>query len=213
MRTVGQLAAEGSTCVASVVTATPGGVGVDEVQTLTIDGAGEYTLDFNGQETSLLSSDDDAAAIEAALIALSNIGPTDVAVTGTGPFTITFGGGLAATNVAQLVPTGHNTHASVPTEEREGSISVQFLVEQVGGTPTITFKVQSSFDGPEIADDDSNWADLELDPLDNSGAGLTFTKTQVGTYQYAVPPQDQPRKIRLVTSDITNVTYSATAHQ
>lgn len=72
--------------------------GVNAVQTLTITGTptgGTYKLRWNGQETSALAYNADAAAIDAALEALSNIGAGDVSVSGTGPFTVTFTGALA----------------------------------------------------------------------------------------------------------------------
>lgn len=74
--------------------------GASAVQTLTISGVptgGTYRLRFNGQTTTAIAFDADAAAIDAALEALSNIGAGDVLVSGAGPFTITFGGALAGT--------------------------------------------------------------------------------------------------------------------
>jgi hypothetical protein len=79
---------------------------VNEVQTLdvtgTVDG-GQYKLSFDGQTTSDLDYDDDAATIETALEALSNIASGDVAVTGgdlpDDPIVITFGGVYAGTDV------------------------------------------------------------------------------------------------------------------
>ena len=115
--------------------------------------------------------------------------------------------------LAALSSTGNNTHASVPTDEREGLIQIQFRITAVGATPTITFKVQGSYDPPATPDASSDWADLELDPLDNTAANTSFTKTAVGATDLAVPVQDQPTKIRLVTSANTNVTYDAEVYQ
>lgn len=76
----------------------------NEVQTLTVDATGgNYTLSLGGQTTSAIAHDDNAAAIQAALVALSNIGSGNVAVTGTGPFTITFQGDLASLKIRPLV--------------------------------------------------------------------------------------------------------------
>lgn len=64
-----------------------------DVQTITITGSptgGTYTLSFGGQTTSALAFNANAAAIQAALQALSTIGSGKVAVTGTGPFLATF---------------------------------------------------------------------------------------------------------------------------
>lgn len=74
--------------------------------TLTIDAGadgGTYSLrvDVNGdvEETSALAFGANAAAIDAALEALSNVAAADVTVTGTNPFTIVFGGTLAGIDV------------------------------------------------------------------------------------------------------------------
>lgn len=78
----------------------------DEVQTMTISGTptgGTYTLEFDGQETGALAFDANAAAIQAALEALSTIGSGNVTVTGTGPYVITFAGELAGFNVVTIV--------------------------------------------------------------------------------------------------------------
>lgn len=72
--------------------------GQDEVQTLliaaNIDG-GTYKLVWKGQATTALAFNANAAAIDAALEALSNIPAGGVVVAGTNPFTITFAGDLA----------------------------------------------------------------------------------------------------------------------
>lgn len=68
-----------------------------EVQTLDLDSAsgGTYTLAFGSETTSALNFDDDAATIQAALEALSNIGSGNVTVASASDFTLTFGGTLA----------------------------------------------------------------------------------------------------------------------
>jgi hypothetical protein len=83
----------------------------NEVQTVTISGApsgGTFTLTYAGQTTSAIAYNATAAAVEDALEALSNIEPGDVAVTGSagGPYTVTFAGLLAATNVAAMTASG-----------------------------------------------------------------------------------------------------------
>lgn len=97
----------------TVAVITEGVDAVDEVQEHTFSGTGTYTLEFDGQETSTLSitddqSDDTPAGVQAALEALSNIGSGNVAVAGGSnfsPFTITFQGALAGTNVALITVT------------------------------------------------------------------------------------------------------------
>ena len=75
----------------------------DEVQNIDGTPSAAYSIEFNGETTATLAPNADAAAIEAALKALGNIGDADVAVTGApGAIIVTFQGGLAAQNVAQL---------------------------------------------------------------------------------------------------------------
>lgn len=79
---------------------------INEVQTITVtaDG-GTFTLDFDGEETSALAHDATALQVQTALRALDAIAATDVAVTGNagGPWTVTFGGALAGTDVPELI--------------------------------------------------------------------------------------------------------------
>ncbi|MFD3426133.1 hypothetical protein [Nocardia fluminea] len=78
----------------------------NEVQSAAITGTptgGTYTLEFDGQETSALAYNANAAAIQAALQALPTIGAGNVLVTGTGPYTITFAGDLAGFNVVTII--------------------------------------------------------------------------------------------------------------
>lgn len=89
------------------------GVGRDEVQTITITGTptgGTFTLTYDGQTTGTIAYNADAATVDAALEALSNIGAGDVtcaggALPGT-PVTVTFTGALAKTNVSLMTASG-----------------------------------------------------------------------------------------------------------
>lgn len=99
----------GADVTLSVVTLTEGNAGTDEVQTFTLYGTptgGTFTLTYDGQTTGAIAYNASAATVDTALEALSNIGAGDVAVTG-GPLpgsalTITFGGALADTDVAEI---------------------------------------------------------------------------------------------------------------
>lgn len=77
----------------------------NEVQSMVISGiptGGVYSLSYAGQTTSNLAYNANAAAIQAALEALSNLAPGDVVVAGTGPYTFSFAGTLAAEDVELL---------------------------------------------------------------------------------------------------------------
>lgn len=99
----------------------------EEVQTVTEGGSGltSFTLTFSGQTTDAIAAGATAAQVQAALEALSNIGVGNVAVTGSagGPFTVTFGGALANTDVAQMTatPTGGTGTVTVATTAAGGA--------------------------------------------------------------------------------------------
>jgi hypothetical protein len=67
--------------------------GTNEVQTVEITGTpegGTYKLAVDGVETAALNHNHNAAALQTALVNLSNVNPGDVTVTGTNPFTLTW---------------------------------------------------------------------------------------------------------------------------
>ena len=78
-----------------------------EVQTVTIGGAptgGTFTLTFKTKTTAGIAFDALGAAVQTALEALTSVGAGNVTVTGAagGPYTVTFGGTLANTDVPQM---------------------------------------------------------------------------------------------------------------
>lgn len=99
----------------------------DEVQTLTVGGSGltSFTITYSGQTTASIDDQATAADVQAALEALSNIAVGDVTVTGNagGPWTVTFGGTLADTNVAAMTttPTGGTGTVTVATTTAGGT--------------------------------------------------------------------------------------------
>jgi hypothetical protein len=88
----------------------PYGASPSEVQTLTVDGnAGTYKITFDGEQTAAIAFNATAAAVQAALEALSNVNPGDVVVTGGvgaagggTPYTLTFGGRYLGQNVPAI---------------------------------------------------------------------------------------------------------------
>jgi hypothetical protein len=99
----------------------------DEVQVVTEGGAGltSFTLTLAGQTTGAIAAGATAAAVQAALEALSNVVPGDVTVTGAagGPYTVAFRGALADTDVAQMTatPTGGTGTVTVTTGTAGGA--------------------------------------------------------------------------------------------
>ena len=107
----------------------------NEVQTATITGAptgGTFTLTYSGQTTAAIAYNATPATVQAALIALSNLAPGDVVVTGNagGPYTLTFGGTLLGDNVASLTATASLTGGTTP--------NVTMATTTAGGTATAT---------------------------------------------------------------------------
>lgn len=104
--------------------------------------------------------------------------------------------------------TGNNSHTGVGATPTADKAAVAFVVEAVGATPTVTYKIQGSFDG-------TNWFDLILLPSDSETAAVTKVVTATGTYvSYLTQAQVRfARFLRLVTSANTNVTYKADLYQ
>lgn len=99
----------------------------DEVQTLTVGGSGltSFTITWNGQTTGSIAAAAIGSTIQTSLEALPNIGVGDVIVTGGsgGPWTVTFAGTLADTNVAAMTttPTGGSGTVTVATPTAGGA--------------------------------------------------------------------------------------------
>lgn len=103
-----------------------------EVQQVAITGTptgGTFTLTFDGQTTGTIAYNAVASAVQTALLALSNIAPGDVTVTGGPlpgtPVVVSFGGAYDGTNVPQMTGsaaglTGGTTPAVVVTTVNQG---------------------------------------------------------------------------------------------
>lgn len=115
----------------------------DEVQTLTVTGAptgGTFTVTYSGQTTGNIAYNASAATVQTALEALSNIGAGEAVVTGSagGPWTVTFAGTLADTNVdamttdAALLTGGTTPDVVVATSTAGGSTT-----NLTGAIPTV----------------------------------------------------------------------------
>jgi hypothetical protein len=106
----------------------------NDVQTVTVNGTptgGSYTLTFNGQTTVAIAYNAAAATIQTALINLSNIGPSDVAVTGSGPYTVTFQSTLG--NAPQSVM----THTDSLTGGTTPNVSIAHTTTGAAGGVTV----------------------------------------------------------------------------
>lgn len=111
--------------------------------------------------------------------------------------------------------TGNNTHASVAAQPVADKVALAFIIEAIGATPTVTFKLQATLDDPTVPDGSANWFDVELLPAASETAVATDTKVAVGVFVYylAQAPTRFGRRYRVVTSANTNVTYRAELSQ
>lgn len=118
-----------------------------------------------------------------------------------------------------IAPAGSAGNATHPSFEIDPSIDVsqlvlQFIVEAAGATPTVTYKYQVSADDPAVSDANSTWSDLNYVPFQDGTetvAATTRARTAVGS-DTLIPFMGTKarqifRKIRLVTTLNTNVTY------
>jgi hypothetical protein len=138
----------------SIASVTEGSV-TNEVQTETLTATGgTRTLTFDGQTTSAIAYDANAATIQTALLALSNLATGDVVVTGTGPFTYTFGGAYYGTNVPVMtVGTGSLTGGTSSIATTVGGVPAVNEVQvetsnATSGTKTYTFNGETTAELP-----------------------------------------------------------------
>ncbi len=117
---------------------------------------GTFTLDYDGQVTAAIAFNATPAAVQTALEALSNLAPGDVTVTGgvgdrpgNAPYTIEFGGTLAAVDVVEIIPnsaslTGSSTQgASVETIAGGSTVGSATTTAGVAETPLAGVEVRA----------------------------------------------------------------------
>jgi hypothetical protein len=113
-----------------------GEYGGNEVQTLTITATGgTYTLTFNGQTTTAIAFNANAATIQTAFTALSTVGAGNATVTGTGPFVFTFQNALGEQDVSAItVGTGSLTGGTATMAQTTAGVSGQVGAYASGNT-------------------------------------------------------------------------------
>lgn len=124
----------------------------NEVQRILITGeptGGSFTITWNGQTTAAIAYNADSDTVYARLVALSNIEPEDITVSG-GPFPntpmyVAFGGQYARMDVALMTTTdsftGGSTPASSVREEVKGGSHEEYIVVATDATSTKAFTV------------------------------------------------------------------------
>lgn len=196
-----------------VSTITEGDPGQNEIQRVSIPSAtsgGTFTLTFEGQTTAAIAYDANAAAVQTALEALSNIASGDVEVTGDSPtWTIEFKQAYANTNVAAITGSGASLTGAASltinttTEGAPGTNEIQsfnsadqLTAGDIQEEGLFTF-ITESFEGTVF----SNWCSVNataseiqtaienlLDNADGNGTGnILVTRTgTTGNYTWTI---------------------------
>lgn len=145
--------------------------GTNAVQTVTISGVptgGTFTLTYAGQTTTALAFNATAATVQAALIALSNIGPNDVTVTGgpgpATPYVVTFVGTLGDEPIALMTATSSFTGGTSPTTA---------VTSTTTGVTTPNITVAGSNGGPYTATFTNLLANVPVAQIAADGSALT----------------------------------------
>jgi hypothetical protein len=147
-------------------------LGSSEVNVVTITGGpsgGTFTITVNGQTTAGIAYNAIASVVQTALEALSNVAPGDVTVTGSagGPYTLTWDGALANTDVtisssgASL--TGGTTPAATTTTTTPGGITIHEV--QAIAPPEQDVYIDTTFGGIGTTKVDVKSADVAFTGL------------------------------------------------
>lgn len=106
---------------------------------------------------------------------------------------------------------GNATHASIEIPNDADALALEFRVTAIGATPTVTWIAQGSDDDATVTDALSDW--YALFGLPSAGAAETSvggTVTTVSVSEFFLELVRRPvKKIRIVTSLNTNVTYDS----
>lgn len=109
--------------------------------------------------------------------------------------------------------TGNNTHSKARLGDAYVGVGVEFVVEEVGATPTVTWKVQGSIQADETSPE--QWYDLAyITDADDTLAVGTIVSTAVGRKVIFLsnPGSRRYKWLRVVTTSNTNVTYRVDAY-
>lgn len=116
--------------------------------------------------------------------------------------------GIVTIPVAPAGSTGNNNHTAVSASPSAKAVALEFNVEAVGATPTVTYALQGSLQDTPGAND---WESIALIPAGSDTAASTRVVTAAGRTinHVSQAPSRFFKKFRLVTTANTNVTYSA----
>lgn len=190
--------------------------GTNAVQTIELvnsPGGGTFTLTYDSQTTGTIAYNASAATVLAALEALSNIGSGDVAVTGSdgGPWTVTFQGSLAATDVSEFTGdasslTGGAVYVSTTQAGAVGvneKQQVRITGNPSGGTFTLTYDGQTT--GNLTYDESAADIETALEALSNINA-VAVTGSDGGAWTVEFQGTLAKTNVDLMTGDESNLT-------
>ena len=121
---------------------------------------------------------------------------------------------LSTSYLALPGQTGNNTHQSVGLTNGAQAVCVEFRVTAIGATPTVTYIIQGSMDEPTVADASSNWNTVLVYPVgSDTGTAAPSAVTTVSSALHFFGVTRFFKKVRIVTSANTNVTYEAKLHE
>jgi len=194
--------------------------GVNAIQRIDFFGGptgGDYTLTYEGQTTGAIAYNANAAAVQAALEALSNIDSGDVTVAGSlaNGFSFTFGGNLAAQDITVLLPdpsglTG-NRIVITTTQDSAAFTNEQQNVTVVGGPQGGTFTLTFEGNTTSAIAYDATAAAVKtaLEALATIGAGdLGVTKTNTNVYSITFRGTRRGENVPAISGDATSLTGS-----
>lgn len=171
-----------------------GDPGTNEIQRITLPGAptgGTFTLTYDGQTTGTIAYNADAATVEAAIVALSNVASGDVDVTGSagGPWNVEFEQAFANVDVELI--TGDGTSLSYGAGAKP--VIVTTLTQGVSGSNQVQRVAYAATSGTFTLDFDGEVTSTiaynasaatvvtELEALSNIASGdVSVTKTVSG---------------------------------
>jgi hypothetical protein len=226
MRLRGQFYTESSEPVAYYLVSTSDS-GANEVQSIANTGstAGTFTITFDGQTTTTISRGASKATIKDALVALSNISPGDIKVTGgplgTNTVFVEFKGNLASENVPVMTLGGTTTDMTVATVTGGGTPAGTYI-STVRFVPTVNREFDFEYAYmrvPSTLSADSDVLDVPeeyaMGPIAYATGHLWLKELrdsrkadeQFGLFQSVV--DDAKRELRKLDSD-TNIAWGRT---
>ena len=119
-----------------------------------------------------------------------------------------------------MAPTGstgnHSDHPGVGLSPAANRAAFAFVVEVAGAGPTVTFKFQGTLDPQSVTDANALWQDLFVLPIGSdtgTAAPAAATATGVFIHYLAQAHTRFVRRVRVITSANTNITYRCELHQ